>query len=144
MIVTVSIRQIAPGSYDAFREAWEPQQWWPGLAKAQMLRHEESPERILTLGIFDLGKEEFDEMRDLPSVHEEEDRRLQRMAPFEERLLLNAVFELVEEVAPQRAGVASSHEARRNPRLPRAAGAGRRGRCRALRSGAAPFRTGAR
>jgi heme-degrading monooxygenase HmoA len=104
MIVTVTIRQIKAGSYPEFRKAWEPEQWWPGLTDVTLLRREESPEQILIVGRFDLDMQAFDEMRDSAEVHAVEDRRLQRMAPFEEALIENSVYEVLERVTPPAGG----------------------------------------
>jgi hypothetical protein len=96
---TVTIRRIKPGGYEAFRRAWEPASWWPGLVRAEVLRNDEDPNQVLTLGYFDASPEQFDRLRDDREVLEEEQRRLGRIAEYEDTVLLNTTFELVEEVA---------------------------------------------
>jgi hypothetical protein len=104
MMCAVTVRQIKPGSYEQFREAWEPDPWLPRLDRALVLRNEENPDQVLTIGFFDTSQDEFDaEMRDDPAVLSAEDRRLRRIADFEEHVVLNGIFEVAEEVvAPER------------------------------------------
>ena len=99
MMAAVTVRQIKPGTYEDFRKAWEPDPWLPRLQRALVLRNEDNPDLVLTIGLFDADVDTLDtEVRDDPAVLSEEDRRLQRIAPFEERVMLNGIFELVEEV----------------------------------------------
>jgi hypothetical protein len=104
MMCAVTVRQIKPDSYEQFRKAWEPDPWLPRLDRALVLRNEENPDQVLTIGFFDASQDEFDtEMRDDPGVLSAEDRRLRRIADFEEHVVLNGIFELAEEVvAPDR------------------------------------------
>src|SRR3954453_11291098 len=101
MMCAVTVRQLKPDSYDEFRKAWEPDPWLPRLDRAVIFRHEDDPNQVLTIGFFSATEEEFEaEYRDDPKVLADEERRLARMAPFEERVLLNGIFELAEEVGP--------------------------------------------
>jgi hypothetical protein len=99
MMAAVTVRQLKPGTYEDFRQAWEPDPWLPRLQRAVVLRNEDNPDLVLTIGFFDADVETLDaEVRDDPAVLAEEDRRLRRIAPFEERVMLNGIFELVDEV----------------------------------------------
>jgi hypothetical protein len=100
MMVLVSVRQIKPGSYDEFRRAWAPDPWWPQLSKIEVLRNDDDPDQVVTVGYVDVTADGLEELRDSPEILESEARRLERIAPFEERLLVNGVFELVEELTP--------------------------------------------
>src|SRR4051794_39257827 len=100
MLCTVTIRKIRPGTYDEFRRAWEPVTWWPGLVRAQLLRNDEDPDQVLTLGYFDVSPEEFDRLGDDHDFLASEQRRLGRIAKFEETVLVNTTFHLVEQVEP--------------------------------------------
>ena len=104
MMCAVTVREIKPGSYDEFRKAWEPDPWLPRLDRAIVLRNEDNPDQVLTIGFFDASQDELDaEVRDDPAVLNSEERRLRRIAVFEERVVLNGIFELAEEVvAPER------------------------------------------
>ena len=100
MMALVTVRQIKPGSYDEFRKAWAPDPWWPQLTKIEILRNDDNPDEVLTVGYVDVTLEELERLRDSPEILESEARRLERIAPYEERLLVNGVFELVEELGP--------------------------------------------
>ena len=104
MMCAVTVREIKPDSYDAFRKAWEPDPWLPRLDRALVLRNEDNPDQVLTIGFFDASQDELDsEVRDKPDVLSAEERRLRRISEFEERVLLNGIFEVAEEVvAPER------------------------------------------
>jgi hypothetical protein len=100
MMCAVAVRQIKPGSYDAFRVAWYHDPWLPEYEKALVLRNEDSPDQVLTMAFFDGTQEEYDAVRDDPATMRAEEARLHRIAEYEERVLLSGVFELVEEVLP--------------------------------------------
>lgn len=98
MMAAVTIRQIKPGTYEQFREAWQPDPWYPQLRNALILRHQDDPEQVLTVGFLDLDADAADALRDDPEILRAEEARLRRIAPFEERVLLNGVYEVSEEV----------------------------------------------
>ena len=101
MMCAVTVREIKPDSYDEFRKAWEPDPWLPRLDRALVFRNEDNPHQVLTIGFFDASQDELDaEVRDDPAVLNAEEKRLRRIAQFEERVLLNGIFELAEEVLP--------------------------------------------
>src|SRR5215212_11407351 len=98
MMCTVTVRQIRPDSYDEFRKAWEPDPWMPRLERALVLRNEDNPDQVLTIGFFDVDQDTLDtEVRDDPAVLQAEERRLRRISEYEERVLLNGIFEMTEE-----------------------------------------------
>ena len=100
MMCAVTVRQIKPGTYEEFRRAWEPDPWLPKLTKAIVLRNEDNEEMVLTIGFFDADQDELDELRDDEATLKEEDQRLRRISEYEERVLLNGIFEVAEEVLP--------------------------------------------
>ena len=102
MMCLVTVRQLKPGSYDDFRAAWAPKPWPPQLSRVEVLRNDDDPDQVMTVGYMDVTADELDAMRDQPETLEGEAARLQRIAPFEERLLVNGIFELTEEVSPPR------------------------------------------
>ena len=102
MMCLVTVRQLKPGSYDDFRRAWQPDPWPASLSRVEILRNDDDPDEVITVGYLDLSADELEAMRDQPEILEGELRRLERIAPFEERVLVNSVFELVEEVRPER------------------------------------------
>jgi hypothetical protein len=100
MYCAVTVRRIKPDTYEEFRKAWEPDPWLPKLTHAVVLRNQDDPEQVLTIGYFDADEAELDAIRDDPAVLAEEDKRLRRIAEFEERILLNGIFEVAERVVP--------------------------------------------
>jgi hypothetical protein len=96
----VTVRQIKPGTYEQFRKAWEPDPWLPKLTRALVFRNEDNPDMVLSVGFFDASLEEIDAIRDDPAVLAEEENRLRRISEFEERVVLNGIFELTDEVLP--------------------------------------------
>ena len=104
MMCAVAVRQIKPESYDAFRAAWQHDPWLPKYARAYVMRREGKEDEVLTMAIFDGSREEYEAARDDPDTMRAEERRLSRIAEVEEKVLLSAVFELVEEVLPPEAG----------------------------------------
>jgi len=100
MMCTVTVRRIKPGAYDAFRKAWEPDAWWPKCIRAEVLRNDDDPQQVMTLGYFDATPEEFDQLAHDDALLQGETRRLERIAEVEELLVMNTTFELVEDVRP--------------------------------------------
>jgi hypothetical protein len=100
MMCAVAVRQIKPGSYDRFRKAWHHDPWLPRYQKALVLRNEESPDQVLTIAFFDGTQEEYDAARDDPATMAAEERRLRRIAEFEDDVVLSAVYEVVDTVLP--------------------------------------------
>ena len=104
MMCAVAVRQIKPGSYEKFRVAWQHDPWLPRYERALVMRNEDSPEHVLTMAFFPGTSEEYEAARDDPATMAAEARRLQRIAEWEERVLLSGVYEVVEEVLPPGAG----------------------------------------
>ncbi len=100
MMCAVTVRQIKPGTYEEFRRAWEPDPWLPKLSRAVVLRNEDNEDLVLTIGYFEASQDEFDEIRDREEVLTEEERRLRRIAEFEDHIILNGIFEVADEVLP--------------------------------------------
>ena len=100
MMCAVAVRQIKPDSYDEFRKAWQHDPWLPRYEKALVLRREGKEDEVMTMAFFAGTREEYEAARDESEAMAAEERRLRRIAEVEERVLLSAVFQLVEEVLP--------------------------------------------
>ena len=100
MIAAVTVRLLRPGTFEEFRQAVQPDPWLPRLQRVLVYRNDDNPDQVLTMGLFDATAEEFDGLRDEQATLAEEDRRLQRVAAFEERVLLNGIYELANEALP--------------------------------------------
>jgi hypothetical protein len=100
MMCAVTVRLIKPGTYEQFREAVKPDPWLPKLQRVLVHRNDDSDCQVLTIGCFDATPDEFDALRDDPATLQEEAKRLERVSQFEERVLLNGIFELTDELLP--------------------------------------------
>ena len=100
MIAAVTVRLLRPGTFEEFRQAVQPDPWLPRLQRVLVYRNDDNPDQVLTMGLFDATAEEFDGLRDEQETLAEEDRRQQRVAAFEERVLLNGIYELADEALP--------------------------------------------
>ena len=98
MLCMLTVRRLKPGSEDAFREAWAPKRWHDRMVRAYHLRSEDDPTQVITLGFFEGTEEELDAMRDEPDWMAGEERRLRRIAPLEESVLLSGVWDVVQEI----------------------------------------------
>ena len=100
MICAVTVREIKPGTFEAFREAVQPDPWLPKLERVLVYRNEDADCHVLTIGCFDASPEEFETLRDDPATLSEEATRLERVAQYEQRVVLNGVYELADEFLP--------------------------------------------
>jgi hypothetical protein len=100
MMCAVAVRRIRQGSYEEFRKAWQHDPWLPRYQRALVMRNEDSEDQVLTMAFFDGTRDEYEAARDEPDAMAAEAARFQRIAKYEERVLLSGVYELVEEVLP--------------------------------------------
>jgi hypothetical protein len=98
MFCSVTVRQLRPGRYEAFRQAWEPQKWFPGIERVMIARGEEAPDQVMTVTFLEGDPEEADRQRDDPALRTAEERRLAAISQHEETVLFRVVFEIVEEL----------------------------------------------
>jgi len=101
MLCMLTVRRLKPDKEEAFRDAWAPHTWHERMVRAYHLRSEDDPTQVITLGFFQGTEEELDAMRDTPDWMAGEERRLRRIAPLEESVLLSGVWDVVEEIAPR-------------------------------------------
>ena len=103
MMCGLVVRRLKPGSYNEFRQAWEPEgdeEWPRGMTRLWIGRADEDPDVVATWGLFELDAEGLEALRDDPDWMAAESRRMQRMAAFQEELIVSSFFELAEEVIP--------------------------------------------
>jgi hypothetical protein len=100
MMCAMAVRQIKPGSYEAFRKAWMHDPWLPRYDRALVLRNPDDDDHVMTIAFFDGTADEYEAARDEPATMRAEEQRLHRIAEVEERVVLSGVYELVEEVLP--------------------------------------------
>jgi hypothetical protein len=99
MLCMLTVRRLKPDKDEAFAKAWAPDRWHGRLVRAYHLRSEDDPSQVITIGLFEGDEAELDAMRDDPAWMAGEERRLQRIAPLEESVLLSGVWNVVEEIA---------------------------------------------
>ena len=100
MLCMLTVRRLKAGSEEEFGRVWAPERWHSRMVRAYHLRREDDPLEVVTLGFFEGSTEEIDAMRDDARWMAGEEKRLRKIAPHEESILLSGVFEVVDEVAP--------------------------------------------
>jgi hypothetical protein len=102
MLVALSIRRLKPGHYEDFRRAWEPDEFPPPLTKAYHARRLDNPDEVVSFGLLDVDHDDIERVR-ATIAETGEDGRQAAMAEHVEELLVDTVYEVVEEVVPARA-----------------------------------------
>jgi hypothetical protein len=92
--VALTARKLKPGSYDAWREAWETGDTPSGVT-AYICRNLNDPDEIVAFGIVEASREELEAMR--PEEGSEEKREA-AMAPHIESVGTDGFYEVIEEV----------------------------------------------
>ena len=100
MLVFLSHRRLKPGSYDRYREAWEPEVIPEDLLREEIYhaRSLENPDEVISFGIVDLAPEDLPRFREAFGGEEAEARRQARMADVVEWTGVDGIFEVVEEL----------------------------------------------
>lgn len=96
----VTIRSLRPGTFEQFRKEWEPRPWLPHITRVVVSRNQQDPDQVLTASFLDLSIEQLEVLRDDPSLLEAEERRLARIAQYEEAFIYKGLFEIVEDLDP--------------------------------------------
>jgi hypothetical protein len=98
MICTLTARRLKPGSYEAFRAAWDPAE-----APAEVIgrwkriyhmRDVDDENVVISFGLFDGSLEELREMQGQAG----RDRQVARVDPLVDEVLLDGSYEVVEEI----------------------------------------------
>lgn len=97
MICALSVRRLKPGSYQAFREAWEPEKWPEGALRAYHVRSMEDENVVASFGLFSGTAEELRASLDEAT----EAGRQARIAEHVESTSVDGLFEVLDEVTPQ-------------------------------------------
>ena len=100
MLCALTVRRLKPGTYEEFRAAWEPDPWPDFLRGAYLVRNQDDENEVAAFGFLDLTPDSLDALRDDPEFLTREAKRMERIAAFEESVVLNAIYEVAEEVAP--------------------------------------------
>src|ERR687895_1215872 len=100
MLCLLTIRRLKPGAHDEFAKSWTPDRWHDRLVRAYHVRNQDDPDEVITVAFFEGTDEEIDAMRDDPAWMAGEERRLRRIAPLEESVLLSGVWNVIEDITP--------------------------------------------
>jgi hypothetical protein len=102
MLCLLTIRRLKPGAHDEFAKSWTPERWHERLVRAYHVRNQDDPDEVITVAFFEGSEDDIDAMRDEPDWMAGEERRLKRIAPLEESIKLSGIYEVVEEIVPER------------------------------------------
>lgn len=93
----LTVRRLKPGTYDDWRQAWEPDNWPEGSVKAYILRNLNDPDEVIAFGFFE---GDIASLRNQPDFRDQQQARFDRMAPHVESTGADGVYDVVEEVSP--------------------------------------------
>ena len=102
MLCLLTIRRLKPGAHEEFAKSWTPERWHERLVRAYHVRNQDDPDEVITVAFFEGSEAEIDAMRDDPEWMAGEERRLKRIAALEESIKLSGVYEVVEEIVPEK------------------------------------------
>jgi hypothetical protein len=98
MICTLTARRLKPGSYEAFRSAWDPAEAPPEVIgrwkRIYHVRDVNDESVVISFGLFDGSLEELREMQGQAG----RERQVERVDPLVEETLLDGSYEVVEEI----------------------------------------------
>jgi hypothetical protein len=95
MICTLTARRLKPGSYDAFRSAWDPGPVPGGWTRIYHCRDAADPDVVLSFGLFDGTLDELREAQRQLGRSEQVDR----IRPHIQKVLLDGSYQVIEELS---------------------------------------------
>ena len=98
MLCVLTVRRLKPGSYEDFRKAWQPDHWLPFASGVRIMRSPDDPDEVAAFGFVDMTVDELEKLRDEPEFLASETARIERINAYEEAIVLNTIYEVVEEV----------------------------------------------
>lgn len=100
MICLLTERRLHPGTFERFREAWEPAdgQQPEQLVRAYHLRAVADPDHIISFGLFDLSRPELEALLADPEMVEVQRARMAAMSEFIAEVGVDTVFQVAEVV----------------------------------------------
>jgi heme-degrading monooxygenase HmoA len=100
MLVALTVRKLRPGAYEEFRRAWQPtgDKYPDGFQRAFHVRSLRDPDEVISFGFVDRDPSGVEDVR--ASVADVEAERQAAMARHVEAVLVDGVYEVVEEVVP--------------------------------------------
>jgi hypothetical protein len=95
MLCFLTARKLKPGSFQQFRRAWEPQEWDPRFLRAYHVRNLDDEDEVVSFGLYDGSADDYRAMS-----RGAEQGRVRRMGEFVDRVLVDGVYEVIDEVTP--------------------------------------------
>lgn len=98
MLCAITVRKLKAGTYQQFRKAWNVDPWPQGWTRAYHVRSVDDENEVMSFGFFDGTLEQLEksqETSDYASMRA-------RTAPFEQSVRLDGLYEVLEEITPQR------------------------------------------
>lgn len=89
----LTVRKLKPGSYDAWRQAWQGEEWPEGV-HAYILRNMQDQDEIIAFGLTDRDPASFMQ----GDMREKERARQEAMAPHVESTGADGIYEVIDEV----------------------------------------------
>lgn len=94
MLCAHTVRRLKPGTFDQFREAFQPPEGPPpGWVRFDMLRGLADEDEVVTFGFFDGTLEELERNQDEAGYAE----RVRAVEPLVDEVVANGVYEVVVE-----------------------------------------------
>lgn len=98
MICTLTARRLKPGSYEAFRAAWDPADAPPEVLgrwkRIYHVRDVDDQDVVISFGLFEGSLEELREMQGRLG----REGQVSRIDPLVQEILLDGSYEVVEEI----------------------------------------------
>ena len=99
MIVMFTARRLKPGSWEQFREAWDPGDAAPpGFLRAYHARNIRDEDELISFGLFDMTKDDYHRWREADD--QQETRRVDRLSAFVENEYVSGVYEVIDTLEP--------------------------------------------
>lgn len=98
MYAALTVRKLKPGSYEAWRKAWEPDEWPSSFTEAYILRNVNDPDEIIAFGLAEGTESELRAQGD--RFKDQEEKRQQRMEQHVASTGADGFYEVVEVVKP--------------------------------------------
>jgi heme-degrading monooxygenase HmoA len=99
MLVMFTARRLKPGSWEQFRQAWEPvEEEPPGFQRAYHARNLRDEDEVISFGLFDMTPDDYRNWREQADA--QENQRVDRMSAFVEHESVSGVYEVIDTFNP--------------------------------------------
>jgi len=97
MIVMLSARRLEPGSWEKFREAWDPtgdDNMPPGFQRAYHARNIRDEDEVVSFGLFDMTEHDYRRWR--AEADAKEMRRVDALSQYVQSEPVSGVYEVID------------------------------------------------